>query len=155
MWHLGRTWRKTNETRKRYERSRWEVQGGCNPHSRCFRHKQTNRTLQIIKTRSSKEAKLVRFLCQLIRQHRCFTVIMQEQETNKFVIQASWSVHCQRNESDWVRAIQINVPVSRIFILTTSFRAPSGSGTPSECPVFVSWPIGCKCEHPNLIWFIE
>ena len=41
--------------------------------------------------------------------------LRQEQETNKFIIQSSCSVHCQRNESDWVRVIQINVPVMPDF----------------------------------------
>ncbi len=54
---------------------------------------QTDSTLQICETRSSEEVKLVRFLWQLISQSRCFTVSVQEQETNKFFIQVSNSVH--------------------------------------------------------------
>ena len=83
----GTTW--TNETRKWYERPKWEVRGYCNPHSQCFRYNQTNSTLQISKTRNSKETKLVRFLCQLINQSRCLMVSIQKQEPDEVVIQAS------------------------------------------------------------------
>ena len=50
--------------------------GDWNPHNRRFRHDQTNRTLQISETHSSKETKLIRFLRQFISQSRCFTVSM-------------------------------------------------------------------------------
>ena len=54
---------------------------------------------------------LIRFLWKLISESRYFTVSIQEQDTDKIVIQVSCSVHCQRNESDWVRSIQLDVPI--------------------------------------------
>ncbi len=66
---------------------------------------------RLAKHEASKETKVVRFLWQLISQIRYFPVCMQEQEEDKFVIQPSSSVHCKRDEIDWVRTIQVNVPV--------------------------------------------
>ena len=41
----------------------------------------------------AKEAKLVRFLWQFIIQSRCFTVSVQKQQEDKFIIHPSSSVH--------------------------------------------------------------
>jgi hypothetical protein len=40
-----------------------------------------------------------------------------------------------------------------IFALTTVFKTPSGSETPSEHLVYVRYPIGCKFDRPKRVWF--
>ena len=54
-----------------------------------FHQDQTNITLQISETRSTKETKLIRFLRQFISQDRCLTVSMQEKQTIEIIIQAA------------------------------------------------------------------
>ena len=80
-----------------------------------------------------------------------------------------WSRHTSRKVDEWSRhtiglkcqlltaEIQLGLVDSsrrcdndEFLILTSSLRAPSGSGAPSEHLVCVSWPIGCRCELPNL-----
>ena len=50
----------------------------------------------------------------------------------------------------WVGTIQINPPIVKNLDLTVVFREPSGLGVSSDCLVWVTCPMGCKCDHLNL-----
>ena len=63
-------------------------------------HDRLNINTQHVPLRQNAEEKVLeKELRKLINQSRCSTVIMQEQEPNEVIIQASCSVHYQRNES--------------------------------------------------------
>jgi hypothetical protein len=53
---------RTDETRRWYERPRWEVEGNGDPHDRGFSQNQTDRCLKIRQGISTKKSKLIRFL---------------------------------------------------------------------------------------------